>query len=263
MADTGNRRGNRTNRQRLARHVQRRAGLPYQTVVQRLEALGASRTDDEDELVRRVLAADTTTPDEAAEAAAGIAGGQGGAASVDDMRFRIRIRDEIGATDDVVAGAELPPAIREQLRRRVEAGAAPVAAQKPWDPDDAGSVYLAWPEDGVACRRRDGTPATLRFRRLLGWFVPMVWIPAGPRPDDEHAVIVRPQGPQEWDATAFVLERWDAYDREGLLAKLVERGYGVDAADALVGDPSAPAWARDWRGPFDAEVHVDTVEYGR
>jgi hypothetical protein len=35
-----------------------------------------------------------------------------------------------------------------------------------------------------------------------------------------------------------------------------ERGVGHDIDDALRSDPAAPAWVRDWRGPFEIYVRL-------
>jgi hypothetical protein len=87
--------------------------------------------------------------------------------------------------------------------------------------------------------------------RYTARFQPEAWI-------SDQAVPVDPEGPSEWDCTPFVDEAKLAYlrklaDREGeSLQDLVD---GVlDNDDVFKGDPAAPLWIRQWRGPFTIRV---------
>lgn len=80
-------------------------------------------------------------------------------------------------------------------------------------------------------------------------FTPEAWV-------RDNAIEVDPQGPQEWDCTGF------AAGHEDYLARLAAR-FGdtvadgvVDAEDRFKGDPAAPEWVRDWRGPFTITVQA-------
>lgn len=83
--------------------------------------------------------------------------------------------------------------------------------------------------------------------RFTARFSPQAWV-------RDYAIEVDPEGDTEWDVTAefatlpsdyraMLLEEIDRTDDEAL-----------DRDDALKGDPNAPEWVREWRGPFDIYV---------
>lgn len=74
-------------------------------------------------------------------------------------------------------------------------------------------------------------------------FTPQAWV-------RDYAITVDAEGPVEWDCTAGLAEL-DA----GYRARLIASGHDVD--DQLKEDPGAPAWVREWSGPF--EIHVRDV----
>lgn len=107
-------------------------------------------------------------------------------------------------------------------------------------------------------------PATLVFRREDGTpvddmpvkpfyearFTPEAW-------SNNNAIEVDPEGPTTWNCTAVV----EAH--AGYFKRLVTREFGgvwnddgelLDNDDVLKGDPAAPQWVREWRGPFTIYV---------
>jgi hypothetical protein len=94
--------------------------------------------------------------------------------------------------------------------------------------------------------------------RYTARFQPEAWI-------HDQAVPVDPEGPSEWDCTPFVDEAKLAYlrrlaEREGeSLHDLVD---GVlDNDDVFKGDPAAPLWIRQWRGPFTIRVVASGLDF--
>jgi hypothetical protein len=85
----------------------------------------------------------------------------------------------------------------------------------------------------------------------IAHFTPEAWV-------NNYAIEVDPQGPQEWDCTAFVTEP----DSAAYLAKLTAENheelsgtYGVlDNDDWFMSDPAAPEWVRNWSGPFTIRI---------
>lgn len=73
-------------------------------------------------------------------------------------------------------------------------------------------------------------------------FVPQAWI-------NDHAIAVDPEGETVWDCTTFVLNAPREW-REATLKR------GLDHDDVLRTDPDAPAWVRDWSGPFETGLRA-------
>lgn len=78
-------------------------------------------------------------------------------------------------------------------------------------------------------------------------FTPEAWV-------NDQAIETDPEGPQEWDCTAY------ASEYGGYLAKMrqdyhydEDRG-ALDAWDIFKGDPAAPEWVKAHRGPFTIRV---------
>lgn len=84
-------------------------------------------------------------------------------------------------------------------------------------------------------------------------FTPEAWI-------NDYAVPVDPEGPTEWDCSAFV----DA-DTLAYLEQCAQRRGDdwqlddvLDLDDVFKDDPAAPQWVREWRGPFTIRVRATT-----
>lgn len=92
-------------------------------------------------------------------------------------------------------------------------------------------------------------------------FSPEAW-------QNDVAVPVDPEGDQTWDATVAVNEHLAYFDA---LAMKDEGGWDaaglmnigiLDNDDVLRNDPTAPAWVRNWHGPFIIRVQrVAREEY--
>jgi hypothetical protein len=83
-------------------------------------------------------------------------------------------------------------------------------------------------------------------------FQPEAWV-------RDQAIPVDAEGPTEWDCTAFV-------DADTLLylngcgerrhESLTDFDGVLDNDDVFKRDPGAPAWIRDWHGPFTIRVRL-------
>ena len=78
-------------------------------------------------------------------------------------------------------------------------------------------------------------------------FTPEAW-------QHDQAVEVDPEGPAEWDCTAWVRQHPDYMDR-------ITMESGGDLADGVLdrddlfwSDPAAPQWIREWQGPSTIRV---------
>ena len=78
-------------------------------------------------------------------------------------------------------------------------------------------------------------------KRIIAKFHPQVWM-------NDYAVECDPWGPVEWDVTNAIL----AMPREEAL-DIQDDQYESDELREL---SSAPAWIRDWGGPFSVEVEA-------
>lgn len=78
-------------------------------------------------------------------------------------------------------------------------------------------------------------------------FQPEAW-------QDDYAVPVDPEGPQEWDCTAWAQQHED-YLARITAARDVDPADGVlDTDDVFASDPDAPQWVREWAGPGTIRV---------
>lgn len=77
-------------------------------------------------------------------------------------------------------------------------------------------------------------------QRFIATFTPQAWM-------NDHAIQVDPQGPRHWDVTEQVMATPEA-ERSQLLEA------DTDVSDSLRYLDNAPAWVRDWSGPFYVSV---------
>jgi hypothetical protein len=75
--------------------------------------------------------------------------------------------------------------------------------------------------------------------RWMAYFQPEVW-------EFDYAVPTDALGPQLWDCSQFVCDA-------GLTNYL--EGVKTDDEDRLIDDPQAPAWIREWDGPFTISIN--------
>ena len=68
---------------------------------------------------------------------------------------------------------------------------------------------------------------------------------------NDYANPVDPEGPEEWDCTEHLTKRKVVQSVDACL--LVAEDW-EDSFDILKGDPAAPEWIREWRGPFTITV---------
>lgn len=78
--------------------------------------------------------------------------------------------------------------------------------------------------------------------RYKATFRPQAWI-------HDYAVPVDPEGPVSWDCTAYV----SALPEHVRASVLVGSNYDSDDVRT---DPAAPAWVREWSGPFEVDVEA-------
>ena len=84
--------------------------------------------------------------------------------------------------------------------------------------------------------------------RYIARFQPEAWI-------NDCAIAVDPDGPTEWDCTAFVTPDVRAYLDGCVKRRDDDLASGVlDDADVFIDDPAAPEWVRRWRGPFTIQL---------
>ncbi len=99
--------------------------------------------------------------------------------------------------------------------------------------------------------RRDRPTGAFTYRAT---FSPQAWI-------NDQAVPVDPEGPTEWDCTAFVDDDTLAYLKRTAnlrgenLDDLVDGV--IDNDDVFKSDPAAPEWIRNWSGPYTIRVYRD------
>jgi hypothetical protein len=84
--------------------------------------------------------------------------------------------------------------------------------------------------------------------RYQAQFTPEQW-------QGDQAVETASEGARDWDCTRFALENQDYLDRLEAHSESLDGPFGaVDNDDLFQGDPAAPAWIRDWRGPFTIRI---------
>ena len=87
--------------------------------------------------------------------------------------------------------------------------------------------------------------------RYTAHFTPEAWV------RDQAIEVDPPPGePQEWDCTEFArLHRNYLADTAQARGVDVRAGQEVlDNDDVFAADPAAPAWVREWRGPFTIRI---------
>jgi len=84
------------------------------------------------------------------------------------------------------------------------------------------------------------------MKRITARFHPQAWV-------NDWAMAVDPQGETEWDVTHEVV----AMGREAATA-MRDDDY---ATDYLRESANAPAWVRDWSGPFYVEVSESIKQF--
>lgn len=88
----------------------------------------------------------------------------------------------------------------------------------------------------------------LRDPRYTARFTPEAWV-------NNQAVEADQEGPQAWDCTEHARQNRDYLARlEAHGEPLDQPGGAVDNDDVFKADPAAPAWVRDWRGPFTIRI---------
>ncbi|MCA3267717.1 MAG: hypothetical protein ING19_16780 [Azospirillum sp.] len=88
---------------------------------------------------------------------------------------------------------------------------------------------------------------TAETARVIARFTPQAWI-------RDYAVEVDREGPDTWDATAYLLSSFE----NAKIRCMHDNNY---ASDDLHLDPNAPAWIRDWHGPFEVEVQESMLAF--
>lgn len=88
--------------------------------------------------------------------------------------------------------------------------------------------------------------------RYTAHFTPEAWA-------CDEAIEVDPAGPQEWDCTAWAAMHLayvtQAASRDG---GDLHSAHGItDTDDVFLADPAAPAWVRDWHGPFTIRIRAE------
>ena len=88
----------------------------------------------------------------------------------------------------------------------------------------------------------------LHAPRYAAHFTPETWV-------NNQAVETTPAGPQEWDCTEHARGNRDYLVRlETQSEPLDQPGGAVDNDNVFKDDPAAPAWVRDWSGPFTIRI---------
>lgn len=90
--------------------------------------------------------------------------------------------------------------------------------------------------------------------RYIAEFQPEAWV-------KDNAIPVDPEGKTKWDCTAFVEANKDLKTKINEALKKNNESFAApffDRDDVLKGDPAAPAWIRDWSGPFTITVWKGT-----
>lgn len=89
---------------------------------------------------------------------------------------------------------------------------------------------------------------TLVPLRYVAHFQPEAWV-------NNYAIAVDDEGEDTWDVTDAVAAIWDEpFDLDETR---------TDDDDVLKTHPGAPAWVRDWSGPFTIEVQAVRAEQAR
>ena len=83
--------------------------------------------------------------------------------------------------------------------------------------------------------------------RFLATFTPQAW-------QRDYAIDVDPEGPTEWDCTAFIRDPANGLKESEILEVIQSDGSWLDTDDVLKGDDAAPAWVKEWQGPFSINV---------
>ena len=84
--------------------------------------------------------------------------------------------------------------------------------------------------------------------RYIARFQPEAWL-------NDYAIAVDPDGPTEWNCTAFVTPDVRAYLDGCVKRRDDDLTSGVlDDDDVFIDDPAAPEWVRRWRGPFTIQL---------
>jgi hypothetical protein len=93
------------------------------------------------------------------------------------------------------------------------------------------------------------TARILTSLRFTAHFTPEAW-------QRDYAVEVDPEGPREWDCTAYALEHLDylAQMRQAHGGNLDSPEGVLDGHDRFKADPAAPKWVRDWHGPYTIRI---------
>ena len=93
------------------------------------------------------------------------------------------------------------------------------------------------------------TGDSTNHKRYEAVFTPQVW-------HNNRAHEVDPKGPTEWDCTAAVNDpaNADYFNTKAREEISKQEGGWIDLHDILRDDPAAPAWVREWAGPFTITV---------
>lgn len=85
--------------------------------------------------------------------------------------------------------------------------------------------------------------------RYIATFNPEAWV-------NDYAYPVDPQGEQSWDCTSYIGTILSPEEIEQFLT-----GHETYNTDCVRDDPNAPAWVRDWSGPFNIDLtEVDETD---
>jgi hypothetical protein len=77
---------------------------------------------------------------------------------------------------------------------------------------------------------------------------------------DDYALSVDPPGETTWDCTAFIKADPERFGDVELT--IDEEDRWLDTNDALREDPNAPAWVKEWSGPFTITVSYREEPFG-
>lgn len=94
--------------------------------------------------------------------------------------------------------------------------------------------------------RRFVVERQMQQRRYTAHFQPEAWL-------NHQAIQVDPEGPISWDVTSFLLGGIDVCLMD-IWEEIRLSGRWIDIDDDLKHDPNAPAWIREWSGPFTISV---------
>ena len=88
-------------------------------------------------------------------------------------------------------------------------------------------------------------------RLLTARFTPEAWV-------RDNAVEVDPEGDVEWDVTEMFYSLPADFRIVSEVAAMGDHDDVLDNDDVLKDDPNAPAWIRNWHGPFSIHVRWPT-----